>query len=311
MVFRRALLCVVTASIFLALASPTVADGPMSSIPLTVDEHGTLFVPALAAGRRVLLLLDTGASHSSLRPSIARSLRLTRAGELPVQSLGVTRRMTVAMLPSLVLGSVTVRDLPVLVFDPALERASGLPVDGVLGQDVLARFNYSLDLRRRRLAIEVHDELESRVQGTPVAFHRVSDRPVVDAVLNGTRRRMALALDSGASHLVLFDRGNDAVTGVEAGMPTRVLTQAGGLRARTARVRLLETGASRLYEVEGVVVEAGSRDEDGLLPMSLFDGVYVNNRLGWLVFNPTWQEKGTTTGRRAAGIPAATQDRDR
>lgn len=294
------------------LARGAAEEVPFRGVPLSVDDNRGLLVPCAAAGQTVMLLLDTGATHSSLRPDVARELGLAEAGDALVDAVGATRRVPVARLPSLAVGDVTVFDLPVLVFDPALDRGAGPRVDGVLGQDVLARFNYSLDLRRRRLVIEMGDELEGRVRGTPVPFFRIGDRLVVETVLNGAGRRVGLALDSGASHLVLFDRrGGGGLDGIEAGPPTRLTTHAGTLVARAARVRLLEAGPWRAHQVAGVIVETATRDEGGLLPLVLFDEVYVNNRLGWIVFNPGWDARGRQPGRQVAGIPAAGSDGNR
>jgi predicted aspartyl protease len=308
-----ALVVVVAGLVLATSARESRADVLPPGVPLTVDEQGGLLVPALAAGRPVMLLLDTGASHSSLRPELARTLGLAPAGDVTMHALGTTRRVPLARLPVLAVGFAEVADLRVLLFDPAVDEVGGQRVDGVLGQDVLGRYNYSLDRRRRRLVIEVGDELQASVGGAVLRFSRIGDRPAVDIVLNGARDRpVALALDSGASHLVLFDRGEASrFDHLEMGVPARVETQAGPLAARAARVRLLEAGASSFHEVTGVVVDAGAREEDGLLPLGLFDEVYVNNRLGWLVLNPRWDAKARRDRLLVAGIPAARLDMDR
>ncbi len=150
-------------------------------------------------------------------------------------------------------------------------------------QDVLARFNYLLDRRGRRLEIE--EDGDAALSGTPVPFNSRGGKIYVQTAGGALR----LMLDSGIPYPVLYE---DVVSKVELtlGAWENKAAESGiGCRTlRPARLAALAIGDARIRNLQVYLTkrtEAG-RPEDGFLPVRLFDAVYVNNAKAFLILNP-------------------------
>jgi hypothetical protein len=143
-------------------------------------------------------------------------------------------------------------------------------IQGVLGQWFLAQFDYTLDLRGKRLEFGKQDR-----GGTRTRFEMINARLVVSTSLGH------LALDSGSGRLVLFgvkpDFGSD---------------RAGELRTVSGAQQVGTVSSTRLI-IEGRRIWSGNavampgRTEPGvagLLPTSFFKVIYVCNSEGYVVF---------------------------
>jgi predicted aspartyl protease len=165
-----------------------VAKSAPSAVELVYDEHGSLFVEALVAGReRVLLILDTGASRSALSSALVERLGL------PLHSGG------------LVEGSAGVVEVQAATAEIEIEGARPLVVDatvyalgsyeprcqGILGYELLAREPFQVRYAERRLVL-----------GGPAPERRIplvleNRIPRVEALVDGVP--LELRLDTGAS----------------------------------------------------------------------------------------------------------------
>jgi hypothetical protein len=65
-------------------------------------------------------------------------------------------------------------------------------------------------------------------------------------------------------------------------------TSSGKVELHTSRVRILTVGSQRLHDVTAALPakEPAERMGDGMLPTALFRALYINNRQGFVVFNP-------------------------
>ena len=133
------------------------ADGVReTSIP--IQFHGSLMLlPVTVNGReRVTLLLDTGASKTILRPSVAARLGVAPPADAPrwPSQLADGRVIVIpyTRLRSITLGGLVVEDLDVGVYE--LLRDSGA-MDGILGGDLLGHFRMTVDRQAERLELVV------------------------------------------------------------------------------------------------------------------------------------------------------------
>jgi predicted aspartyl protease len=143
-----------------ALASGRPVPAPdgsrQTSIPIVVTGN-VIQVELIANGSEHLtLLLDTGASRTTLRPATATRLGI---GPLPgaprwPTTLADGRVIVVpyTRLQSLGLGTLTVEDIDVGVYD-LLPGAPAL--DGILGGEILGHFRVTIDRQRERLELEI------------------------------------------------------------------------------------------------------------------------------------------------------------
>lgn len=133
------------------------ADGSrQTSIPIVVTGN-LIRVELIANGSEHLtLLLDTGASRTTLRAATATRLGVDPPPNAPrwPTTLADGRLIVVpyTRLRSLGLGSLAVEDLDVGVYD-LLPGATAL--DGILGGEVLGHFRVTIDRQRQRLELEI------------------------------------------------------------------------------------------------------------------------------------------------------------
>jgi len=158
-------------------------------------------------------------------------------------------------------------------------------IDGILGQDVLSRYNYLVDRRGRKIEIDEADSLAGALSGTRVSFEKRAGKIYLPAQGGAVR----LMLDSGNPYLVLYEDAAAKLQGVTAnvGLERAVGSSIGQRAVRSSRLPLLQVGDIQVRNVEVLLSPRGAkRGEDGFLPMHLFDSIYVNNRENFLIVNP-------------------------
>jgi hypothetical protein len=193
-----------------------------------------------------------------------------------------------SLAAELQLGAARVTDIPVLVEDLSGLRQMDARIEGILGQDFLSHFNYLLDYRRLVLRIEAGSEIEDALTGDSVPMEARGNRMIIAGEGQGLRQAtVRLLLDSGASSLVLMRSGSGALE-VPAFASVREVTTGGSVALRTGRIRTLAVGGERFHDVAAVLAATDPAEPigDGLLPTMLFETLYVNNRGGFVVFNP-------------------------
>jgi hypothetical protein len=203
----------------------------------------------------------------------------------------------VVALPTVVIDAVSADGLTATVLPPvpagALGRVLGPGVDGVLGQDFLSRFAFTIDYRRSRI---VWHDADYVAPGTRLTLVPAQDRWLVELPQPGKAPGIAPMLrrfvpDSGADTLVLFGerRAGCLITAWRPG--TSALGSLTGERVvRTATVDGLRVGEATLDGQVGCAVTG--RDPDGLLPPTLAACSQARARLvigrGDVRDPPTW-----------------------
>ena len=220
-------------------------------------------------------LLDTGANRSAVSQRVAVALQLPTIASTSVVSAGGHRSHRVVRVQQLTLGSVTKERLPVAILDDIELCAVGGGIDGILGQDFLLDQNYTLDYEHRRLVFERSTTAEA--PGTALAITATEGRWLATLPPRSAGGGLQFVPDSGASGLVLFDRG----AGVS--LPTRALdvdgaltTLAGRQSSRAVVIPRLTIGSIVIKNRPALVVERRDPDApagDGLLPLSMFASV--------------------------------------
>jgi hypothetical protein len=142
-------------------------------------------------------------------------------------------------------------------------------IQGVLGQEFLTRFDYSLDLRGKRLKFGKQDR-----KGTRAPFKMINAEPVVSTSLGD------LVLDSGAGQLVLFGVQPDSGYGLKGELRTATGSQQIGLVSG----RPLTIEGRKISRGDAVALPNRTPGVDGLLPISLFKSIYICNSEGYVVF---------------------------
>lgn len=210
-------------------------------------------------------LVDTGAETNQLDVNLAREigLRPTFRVELAtVAGVGTAGGTDGVRLRLGAESAVT----ELLFTDMEAVRALSGDIGGVLGQAFLSRFDYLLDLRRRRIVFG-----SPRPEGLWAEMDMSTGRPTVFTSLG------RLVIDSGADRLILFGAGQ--------GGGAILRTANGFLSARVAGGRRLLIEGREVHHSGAIAVAtpAGSGGADGLLPAATFDSIYFCHSMGYLV----------------------------
>ena len=222
-------------------------------VPITL-QAGHPLVAARLDGRAATFILDTGAQRSLLTPEAVRrlDLKLDPWVGTTVVGIGGIERHRNAEVASLVLSGVALRQntllrgLSLSVGAIPAGEMGRVPVDGILGRDVLSAFDLSLDVGQRRITLY-------RVRGCSGRFLPWRRPYVAVPALPGYRALLAIPVRADGRELrAMIDTGSTGGLLTGAGMARLGLTAAAlahrpqaraqGIGPRSLRVRVYRLG---------------------------------------------------------------------
>jgi predicted aspartyl protease len=229
---------------------PAVAlDRTRPEVPLAIDGRGGIVVDVRVNGDGPFkFILDTGAARSIVSDDLARALAAPVVAKSEVVTSAGSEMRLVVRLASIAVASERVDAILAPVLPAAHLAGLGRGVRGLLGQDFLSAFNYTLDYRHARL---VWDDAMACDAATSVRMIAAEGRFVMVMMADGDAgTQVRLVPDTGAEVAVLF-RGRSPLRSIP-------------------RVRL---GAVTLRDLRPVVVDRDDEHADGLLPLHGFSSV--------------------------------------
>lgn len=284
----------VAVSCFLVATSQGIADEmtrparPATSVVrINVRGNGRLLVPvAVNAEEECRFLFDTGATTTLISERLAERIGVDASRTEKVYTFAGKMTLSAGRVEMLRIGNRGIAGIEVLIADLGRLFNLDAEIDGILGQDVLSRFNYLLDRRGRKLEIEAGSSLSPDFSGRRVTFAKHGGKISVPAAGGAVR----LILDSGNPYLVIYE---DAASRIETVVRMgnngagSVQSSNGRRTVRPCRIVSLEIADRCLRNVEALLSTRDTgRLEDGFLPVYLFDSIYVNNAEGFLILNP-------------------------
>jgi predicted aspartyl protease len=162
-----------------------------------------LQVPVAIDGRRFAFIVDTGSSVTSLTAQTASTAVLRDRGKTTINGRHDATTGTIARFE---LAGLEIRDLPVVVISLPVANKLTLGYAGILGLDVLGRYDTVIDLIPGRSTLTVMQAGEAARQVTdalaklPIRFSR-DGLVIVDVSFAG--RTVPAVLDTGASRSVI------------------------------------------------------------------------------------------------------------
>ena len=237
-------------ALFSSVLPGSAADRRRPAVPLEIDAQGGIVVEVSVNGSGPYrFLLDTGTSRSIVSDVLARELDAPVVAKSEVVTNTGTELRLVVSLASLSIAAARVERILAPVLPEARFAPIGPGVRGVLGQDFLSAFNYTLDYRHARLTWD--EPLTCAAPGA-VRLVRAEGRFV-----------MTVKEDSGATLRLVPDSGAEAP----------ILFHAERIREMTSTLRLLRVGTIALKDVTAYNVERMDPNADGLLPLHRFAAV--------------------------------------
>jgi hypothetical protein len=141
-------------------------------------------------------IVDTG-GHTLISPRLAAVAGLKVAGAATTSGAGEGKETTgFARYREIALGPVRLTDQPAFItniYDPAVE---GIPVDGMIGFELFARFAVKLDYGAKAMTVSMFPAFDPRGAGTPVPFKFYDHLPNVRGSIGGLPARFDI--DTGS-----------------------------------------------------------------------------------------------------------------
>jgi hypothetical protein len=249
--------------------------------PVSVNGHGPYD-----------MVVDTGSSLSFIDVQTASEIGLKGTDSIDLYALfGADRLQTSAA--NLTFAGREFERTSVAIQDLAAFRRMDRNIKGILGWNVLWKFNFLIDYSRRRL--EIHEDWQAaEISGQRIPYIRKAGLALVSTVIPElSKGQLQMTLDSGARSVLLYSKllPPEIDLGQYKFRSSTVTTA----RVHTLRVPTLAVGAHLVSEVVvGLLIGGGERQEhleDGILPLRLFRTVYFDNTEGCVVLNAHMQRK--------------------
>lgn len=248
------------------------------------------------------LLVDTGSQITVIDPDLASDLHLRIEGTAGVSGVRIQSRSSFVFLDLIEAGSHSVPEsLAVIENIPDL-KAADPHIRGILGQNFLSRFDLLIDNRHPTLCLDESKSLSQSIKGEHIPLeqpHGPRDalsftRPlVISARLMGTDLApVLLRLDSGSNAALLYATQPSFLTPSMVRVPVLKRVVNGAEQAFTVlpgQDVLLGQRLLRqvLFEVPLNGVGRSPRPrEDGLLPTSAFERVFISYSKHYVVLDP-------------------------
>lgn len=213
-------------------------------------------------------LIDTGAQTNQVDAAIAGKLRLKPTFRAEIATVTGSAMVSGGRLAQVTLGPASATDQEFLFTTLDSIHTLSSSIQGVLGQEFLARFDYLLDFAGRRIVFNAAEP----EGGSRTALNMVGGRPAIES------DRGTLVLDSGTEVAILFA----AATGKSG---AQVLTASGSSAAISAMSNFKFQSGGHSWSTSAASVPQTSAEEAGVVPASLFRAVYVSNSGKYVVLN--------------------------
>jgi len=261
------------ATVVSPLVAETQCPGNVASVPFhLVNRHQIIVAVSVNKSGPYDFLLDTGTQVTMVDPSLAAELRLATSGEAEVASAGFHSTASFANLESLQVGSHSVANQKVLVYDLQNLQAPGLHIQGVLAEDFLEHFDMLIDNAHSLLCLDDSAGMRPEVKGQRVALLTPGHAPaqtgdgaplpkslIVSVKLSDGMRPVRLKLDSGANTPFLYNTSSYMALGAFRGASLQ-----GGAGARRTYTALppqnMKIGSVEVPHVMFVTLAGAQKD---------------------------------------------------
>ena len=168
------------------------------TLPITLlNNH--VYVQARINGKGpYTFIVDTG-GHTLIAPRVAKEVGLKVFGAGASSGAGEkTGTLGFARYHEIALGAVRLTDQPAFVTDIYDASIEGIPVDGMVGFELFARFAVQIDYGTKTMTITDFDAFSDRNAGTRIPFKFYDHLPAVDGFIDNLPARFDIDTGSRA-----------------------------------------------------------------------------------------------------------------
>ena len=261
------MLLVLAATTGCARKVPSSTPPPLgASKKLDIAASGHLLVTAKIEGRPYVLVLDTGASITSLSSAAARELGVVPTGSMKINT---SIEAPTGTLRKLAISGVDHANLPIVIVDHPEAPSNAA---GILGLDVLARHDIVVDFADNEFGVYPAGTLVSSRADLVSIDYGKNGLILMDVVIDG-RNAVPAMLDLGAPVSILNRRAG-AMIGAR-GTATHIAPHTGEFKLVPVRALVRDVGTfKRLgFANRPAIVLGADAFEDRVLAISYRDRV--------------------------------------
>jgi predicted aspartyl protease len=286
----RILMMLITLSTSVAAARAASLNGSSDAVPFPHEPDGAVVIPVwFDEDGPFRFLVDTGSTLSAISDDVADRLQLHPVAQTAVTTVGGVAMRDIVQLGDMRIGALRREGLLAYVASAETLSLAAPHLDGVLGTDFLATYNFTLDYERHTLVWDdaaAHNDWEHRPGTVRLPLIPRDGRFVIPLPQDGIPRSLDMVPDSGASTFVLFTGNGRPTPPAEwADAEVTISGLTGAQRARYTRLRELRLGELRLRNVPVVMVARDDGEHtgaDGLLPLHAFRRIAFRISEGYL-----------------------------
>lgn len=247
------------------IPTPTVAVSDSAKpIPFELFRGNRIVITARINGHETPVLLDTGASMTTLNREYARSIGLPEGFKVPAKGAGGDGEAELVSGLTLDVGGVHVSNGSVGVMDlTPIERSIGRPINAIIGREFFNAAVISIDWQNHQLRIRSHE-----------GFHPAPGATALELTRNGPFNTIPVSVAGGAPVEAMLDLGDGSalvlprsywgshpeLAGLHAA--STVAGGIGGIRpARVATVPEVTLAGATLRSVPTVLTESTNNSE--------------------------------------------------
>jgi predicted aspartyl protease len=195
------------ATVILALClTPGLAAQEPPAVPFHLIEGWAIVLEGtLAAIPNCRIMIDTGAVPSAINSKFVKRLGLTGASQrLSIMSRSVNAQKL--RVPEVRIGPVSAESLDMMAVDlDRIEQRLGTRIDAVIGLDFLAKRNFRLDYRHKKLVFTSNPDAYG-AGAIPFEMEHEAGGAYILLPLRNDGQNLQVLLDTGTKDLTLFDR---------------------------------------------------------------------------------------------------------
>jgi hypothetical protein len=186
-------------AVLLLLLLTPICTLAQESIPVTIT-GGAVLVPVKISDRTFNFLLDTGSSRSVIDPVTAANLGLVSEGTQRIQKNFRDLVVDITEVNTLTIGKQAFNHAPLdeLTLAP-VSKALGIPVDGVLGSDILQQLTFKLCYSKKTLLIGPLSKLGTL--GKPAPLRHSENEFLVSVTLISMPTQLVLDTGTNSTNL--------------------------------------------------------------------------------------------------------------
>jgi hypothetical protein len=182
----------------------SIANGAaQASVPIQVSENHVYLDVMLNGKGPFHFELDTGGANV-VDPAVCKKLGVARGGSIQVTGVGSSSSASsLAVIKTLQVGNalVTNQVFVVLPIAKSLGMAHGMPMDGVIGYEVLSRFVTTFDYGNKKVVFQL-----------PGSYTPPPDATVIPIALYGAQPQFACSIDNVPATCTLDTGARDSIS---------------------------------------------------------------------------------------------------